>query len=143
MTKDEAIDRGRKIRELAQRGIEGEQANAREMLAAFMEREGLTDADLDAARPDTLDDYLETLRKQQNEQDAFMDGMHRAAQSDPRAFNTGAPDPRPRSRYGSMYVESAMRAYSVTNRWFNRTPPPDEVRTFLADLYRIANTLFP
>ena len=66
-----------------------------------------------------------------------------AAQSDPRAFNTGAPDPRPRSRYGSMYVESAMRAYSVTNRWFNRTPPPDEVRTFLADLYRIANTLFP
>ncbi len=135
MTKDEAIDKARKIRALAERGVEGEQANARALLDAFMVREGLTFADLDAAAPDTLDAYLDRLRKQAS-----------GHGPDPRAADPFGPrpgGPQRTNRYSNLYVESAMRAYAVTNRWLGRTPDPDEVVAFLRKVHAVANTLFP
>lgn len=141
MRKDEAIDKARKIRALAERGVEGEQANARALLDAFMAREGLTFADLDAAPPDTLDEYLDKLRRQAVERDQAWE----QSGSDPNAFNTyrPGPDAPPRRFYANVYVASALRAYAVTNRWLGRTPDPDEVASFLRQVHTVANTLFP
>lgn len=49
--RDKIIERGRKIRELANRGVGGEKENAIRMLEEFKERHGITDADLNAFQP--------------------------------------------------------------------------------------------
>lgn len=53
MTREQIIERGKKIRELAIRGVDGERSAAKEMLEAYMLKHNLTDADLGGPQQST------------------------------------------------------------------------------------------
>jgi len=66
MTRTEQLDKAKKLRELARRGVGGEMENAKRMLIQFKTKYNITDADLDGHS------YSATFKKYKKSDEEFM-----------------------------------------------------------------------